>query len=82
MKLPRDLYGTELVQLLSRVGYVVLRQTGSHIIIRTAENGENTQSVPAHKPLKVGTLNGILNDVAAHLGLDKQDLMERLFSKK
>ena len=82
MKLPRDLYGAELVKRLERVGYQIHHQTGSHIIVRTLENGENTQSVPNHKPLKVGTLNGILNDVADHLGLDKQALTSLLFAKK
>lgn len=82
MKLPRDLYGAELVKRLERVGYQVHHQTGSHIIVRTQENGENTQSIPNHKPLKIGTLNGILSDVAEHLALDKQMLMIRLFSKK
>lgn len=79
MKLLRDLYGIESVRLLGKVGYALLRQTGSYSIVRTFENGQNT---PAHKPLKVGTLNGILNDVAAHLGLEKQMLAERLFGKK
>lgn len=35
MKLPRDLYGAELVKLLKIHGYVVHYQTGSHVIIRT-----------------------------------------------
>ena len=82
MKLPRDLYGAELVKRLERVGYQVHHQTGSHIIVRTEENGENTQSIPNHKPLKVGTLNGILSDVAEHLGMNKQALVDRLLAKR
>ena len=31
MKLPRGLTGAELVHNLQRLGYVVTRQTGSHI---------------------------------------------------
>ena len=82
MKLPRDLYGSELVKMLEKVGYQVQHQTESHIIIKTTQNGENTQSVPNHKPLKVGTLNGILGEVADHLGMDKKELAEQLFRKK
>lgn len=82
MKLPRDLFGTELVKLLAKFGYEVQRQTGSHIIVRTLQNGEDTQSIPAHKPLKIGTLSGILSDVAVHLGMEKRELAERLFGKK
>ena len=34
MKLPTDLSGQELVKVLLRVGFVVNRQRGSHIILR------------------------------------------------
>jgi len=82
MKLPRDLNGSQLVKMLEKVGYQVQHQTGSHIIIKTLQNGENTQSVPNHKPLKIGTLNAIVGEVADHLGLDKKELLKYLLSKK
>ncbi|GAA4413914.1 hypothetical protein GCM10023187_42730 [Nibrella viscosa] len=41
MKIPRDLNGSDLMKRLERVGYLVHHQTGSHIIIRTTQNGEN-----------------------------------------
>lgn len=82
MKLPRDLNGNELVKMLEKVGYQVQHQTGSHVIVKTTQNGENTQSVPNHKPLKVGTLNAILGEVADHLGIEKKVLLQRLLSKK
>lgn len=82
MKLPRDLNGSELIKMLERVGYQVQHQTGSHVIIKTAQNGENTQSVPNHKPLKIGTLNAILGEVADHLGIEKKALLQQLLSKK
>lgn len=34
MKLPTDLSGQELVRLLGKVGFVVNRQKGSHVILR------------------------------------------------
>jgi predicted RNA binding protein YcfA (HicA-like mRNA interferase family) len=79
MKLPRDLDGIELVKLLEDVGYYFHHQTGSYMIIRTIEPSEHSVTVPNHKPLKVGTLNAILNDVADHLGIDKKDLVRQLF---
>ncbi len=82
MKLPRDLNGSELVKMLEKVGYQVQHQTGSHIIVKTIQNGENTQSVPNHKPLKIGTLNSILSEVADHLGIDKKELTQMLFRRK
>ncbi len=36
MKLPKDLSGQELVKVLLRVGFVVNRQRGSHIILGAA----------------------------------------------
>ena len=40
---------------------------------------EHHVTVPAHDPLKVGTLAGILGDVAAHLQLERDELLRRLF---
>jgi hypothetical protein len=35
--------------------------------------------IPAHKPLKIGTLNAVLRDVAAHHALEREELLVRLF---
>ncbi len=82
MKIPRDLNGDELAKRLQRYGYELHHQSGSHIILKTLRNGEHTISVPNHKPLKVGTLNALFNDIADHLELDKQTVTERLLSRK
>ena len=39
MKLPTDLSGQELVNVLLRVGFAVSRQRGSHIILRRGQCG-------------------------------------------
>ncbi|WP_373514372.1 type II toxin-antitoxin system HicA family toxin [Persicitalea sp.] len=82
MKTPSDLNGSELVKRLGRFGYIISHQTGSHIIVRTQQNGEHTLSVPNHKPLRVGTLSSILNDVAEHFGLSKAEITQRVLGKK
>ena len=65
MKLPRDLYGRDLAAALcQRWGYQKVNQVGSHIILQTEIPGHHRLAVPDHKPLRVGTLNGILRDVA------------------
>ncbi|MEO1376107.1 MAG: type II toxin-antitoxin system HicA family toxin [Cyanobacteria bacterium J06635_10] len=79
MKLPRDLSGEDLVKALVRFEYVVDRQTGSHIRLTTQLNGEHHITVPAHNPLKVGTLNAILRDVAEHFDLNRDELLSQLF---
>ena len=57
MKLPRDVNGSEAVRALQRLGFVRLRQTGSHIIMRREGR---TVVVPQHKPIKPGTLKGLI----------------------
>ena len=79
MKLPRDLSGADFAKLLSKFGYTVTRQTGSHIRLTTQTRGENHVTIPAHPSLKIGTLSGIPGDVAAHLGKEKGDLAKEIF---
>jgi predicted RNA binding protein YcfA (HicA-like mRNA interferase family) len=81
MKLPRNLGGEELARLLRRYDYVITRQTGSHLRLTTTQNGEHHVSIPRHNPLRVGTLNSILRDVADHLRLERDQLIESLLDK-
>ncbi len=78
MKLPRDISGVSLVKALNVLGYEVTRQTGSHIRLTTTRNGEHHITVPAHVPIKIGTLSGILNDIAKHHKVTRDDLLRRL----
>jgi predicted RNA binding protein YcfA (HicA-like mRNA interferase family) len=80
MKLPRDLSGDELAKLLGRLGYHVTRQTGAHLRLTTTQDGEHHVTIPRHDSLRVGTLSAILRDVAAHHGISKDELADRLFS--
>ncbi|MGB9826429.1 MAG: type II toxin-antitoxin system HicA family toxin [Desulfofundulus sp.] len=56
---------------MARYGYRVTRQTGSHLRLTTTIQGEHHITIPLHAPLKVGTLNGILTDVADHLKVSR-----------
>lgn len=80
MKLPRDVGGLDLVQKLALVGYQTTRQVGSHIRLTTYANGVHHITIPNHNPLKLGTLSSILREVAKHHGLEKRELMEKLFA--
>jgi len=79
VKLPRDLSGADLAKALAKVGYRVTRQSGSHMRLTTDFPTQHHVTVPAHDSLKVGTLSGILGDVATHLKLDREELLRRLF---
>jgi predicted RNA binding protein YcfA (HicA-like mRNA interferase family) len=80
VKLPRDIDGEELARKLDKYGYKITRQTGSHIRLTSAIKGaEHHITIPAHNPLKIGTLSSILNEVASYLEMDRKTLIEKLF---
>lgn len=78
MKLPRDLSGPDLIRLLAKLGYTVTRQAGSHVRLTTRDCGEHHVTIPNHDPLRIGTLASILAAVAAHHGIDRDELLKRL----
>lgn len=80
MRLPRDLTGADLIKRLSKLGYRQTRQTGSHVRVTCDVPREHHVTVPLHDPLRVGTLAAILGDVAAVHGMERDALLERLFS--
>ena len=80
MKLPRDLSGEYLAKALEKLGYVVERQTGSHIRLTTQYKGEHHVTIPNHSPIQIGTLSAILRDIENHLGLTREQLLKQLFS--
>jgi predicted RNA binding protein YcfA (HicA-like mRNA interferase family) len=75
VKIPRNLSGPELVQALRKLNYDVVRQDGSHVRLTTRRDGEHHLTVPAHSPLKVGTLNGILKLLASHHKMSVGELL-------
>lgn len=64
MKLPRDISGDQAVRALIRLGFEHQRQTGSHVILRKANR---TVVVPMHRPIKPGTLKGLLEQADVSL---------------
>ncbi|MGQ9600781.1 MAG: type II toxin-antitoxin system HicA family toxin [Candidatus Zipacnadales bacterium] len=67
--------------MLRRYGYEETRQTGGHMRLTTTQEGEHHVTIPRHGSLWVGTLSAILSDVAEHLGISRQALLEELFGK-
>lgn len=81
MRLPRDLGGDQLAGLLKKYGYTITRQVGSHMRLTTQQGGEHHITIPNHNPLRIGTLNSVLRDVAEHLAISRDELAESLFGK-
>jgi len=78
MKLPRDVSGHELASALRTLGYVLTRQKGSHMRVTTQLGGEHHEVIPARNPIKTGTLSSILKSIAAHHGMEIEELIHTL----
>ncbi|MCX7094565.1 MAG: type II toxin-antitoxin system HicA family toxin [Methylobacter sp.] len=79
MRLPRDISGLELAKKRAGLGYEISRQNGSHIRLSTQQNGEHHITIPQHDPLKIGTFSAILNDIANHFSISREELATQLF---
>jgi predicted RNA binding protein YcfA (HicA-like mRNA interferase family) len=69
-KLPR-LSGKECIRALERLGFLKIRQKGSHVVMRRASTG---CVVPLHKEIKPGTLSGIIKQA----GVSTDDFIKHL----
>lgn len=79
MRTPRDVYGRVLADhLIRRWDYREDRQTGSHIILRTEVPSGQTLPIPAHKPLRTGTLSAIIRMVADHKNVTREEILRNL----
>jgi predicted RNA binding protein YcfA (HicA-like mRNA interferase family) len=79
MTLLHNIDSHQLIKALHKYGNKPSRQTGSHIRLTTQQNGQHHITIPNHDPLRIGTLNAILLEVAQHLLISKQELTEGLF---
>ena len=79
MKIPRDLSGGDLIKALCRSwGYKQVHQVGSHVILETEDPSHHRLTVPDHRVLRIGTLNGILRTVAEHKRVIREDILKTL----
>jgi len=59
-RLPR-VSGAEAIRAFERLGFVQVRQRGSHVVLKRVGQGSITGCVvPLHAELAIGTLRGIL----------------------
>ncbi|MDT4894988.1 MAG: hypothetical protein QOH25_65 [Acidobacteriota bacterium] len=57
----RRVSGNEAIKALERLGFIRVRQQGSHVILKKqTTEGEVGCVVPLHRELAIGTLRGLL----------------------
>jgi hypothetical protein len=44
----------------------------------TSQGFEHHLTIPQHKPLRVGTLSSIVDEIAAYLEIERQELVKEL----
>ena len=69
-KLPH-ISGAEAVRALERLGFIQVRQKGSHVIMRRGSAG---CVVPLHREIKIGTLAGALRQA----GVSVEEFISKL----
>jgi len=66
-ELPR-ISGTKAIKVFEKLGFAVVRQRGSHVILRKMDKG---CVVPVHKELAIGTLRSAIRQA----GLTPEDFV-------
>jgi len=67
--------GQEAIRALERLGFVQVRQRGSHVVLKKyTPEGEVGCVVPLHRELAIGTLRGVLREAK----VTPDDFMENL----
>lgn len=71
----RRVSGEDAIRALERLGFVRVRQKGSHVVLKRQTSGASVGCVvPLHRELAVGTLRGIL----AQAKVEPEVFMENL----
>ena len=63
--------GAQALRALGKLGFTVVRQKGSHVVLRRGASG---CVLPLHRELKVGTLSGVLKQA----GIPVEEFMQAL----
>jgi predicted RNA binding protein YcfA (HicA-like mRNA interferase family) len=71
--------GALLVKVLLSLGYVVIRQRGSHVRLKKDTTlGVHSVTVPEHKVIARGTLNDIISKVGLWNNISKDEFIKKL----
>jgi predicted RNA binding protein YcfA (HicA-like mRNA interferase family) len=78
VKLPRGVSGDRLINALERLGYSAIRKKGSHVRLRHDGPPPHLITIPLHDPLKIGTLHGIVSEVALKRSVTVESIVRLL----
>lgn len=71
----RRVSGEEAISALKRLGFIQVRQRGSHVVLKKqTPDGESGCVVPLHQELAIGTLRSILRQA----GVTPEEFMKSL----
>ncbi len=70
----RRVSGQDAIRALERLGFVKVRQRGSHVVMKKMPEGSAGCAVPLHRELAIGTLRGILKQA----GVSPDEFLEQL----
>jgi predicted RNA binding protein YcfA (HicA-like mRNA interferase family) len=71
--------GKELLKMLHSLGYIAIRQRGSHIRLeKKTPAGIHKITIVDHKEIAKGTLNDILDKVSLWTQMSKKELINKL----
>ena len=71
--------GKDLIRVLAKLGYEVVRQRGSHVRLqKNTSLGMHKITVPVHKEMAKGTLNDILTKISFWNAIPKEELIRLL----
>lgn len=74
--------GDKLIKVLTKLGYIIVREKGSHVQLKKETRmGIHHLTVPRHAEIAKGTLNDILSKVSLWNNMSKEELI-KLLSKK
>ncbi len=64
----------EVIKTLTKIGYEVDHQTGSHIILRQKQEPYRRLTIPNHREIARGTLRAIIREA----GLSREEFLDLL----
>jgi predicted RNA binding protein YcfA (HicA-like mRNA interferase family) len=68
----KRLSGKEVLSILSKAGFLVHSQKGSHVKLRRISSGEiQTLTIPLHDELDIGTLRAIVRQASRFVSEDQ-----------